>query len=273
MGKSGHVARKIAATLASTGAPALYVHPAEASHGDMGMLTVADGLIALSNSGETPELSDIVGFARRHGLPLVALTGVSDATLARHADAVLALPAFEEACPLGLAPTTSTTAMLALGDALAVALLERRLAHDGFSADAFRLLHPGGRLGRRLLKTRDLMHSGERLPLVAEKTPMRETLIEMTAKSFGCVGVTGDRGALVGIITDGDLRRHLADGVLEKPAAEVMTRDPVTVAPDTLAGEALALMNGRAITSLFVVEDGRIAGLVHIHDLLRAGIV
>jgi arabinose-5-phosphate isomerase len=271
MGKSGHVARKIAATLASTGTPALFVHPAEASHGDLGMIVAGDAVLALSNSGETPELADLVGHAKRFGLPLVGITGRPGSTLARAADVALVLPEAPEACPMGLAPTTSTTMQLALGDAIAVALLTRR----GFTAADFRVFHPGGKLGARLSRVRDLMHGAQELPLAPPETPMDVAIVAMTARRFGCLGVQGADGKLLGIITDGDLRRSLeGDGtLLSRSAAEVMTRAPRTVRPDTLAAEALHEMNTRAITTLFVVdEETRPVGILHIHDLLRAGV-
>ncbi|WP_439576534.1 KpsF/GutQ family sugar-phosphate isomerase [Elioraea sp.] len=267
MGKSGHVGRKIAATLASTGAPALFVHPAEASHGDLGMITAADAILALSNSGETPELSDILAYARRFAIPLVAVTSRGGSTLARHADVALVLPDAPEACPMGLAPTTSTTLMLALGDAIAVALLARK----GFSASDFRLFHPGGTLGQRLARVRELMHTGAEVPLAPETTRMDEALVTMTARRFGCLGLTDAAGRLAGIITDGDLRLHMEPRLLERRAAEVMTRSPRTIGPEALAAEALREMNERRITALFVVEDGRPIGILHVHDLLRAG--
>ncbi|MDZ4737036.1 MAG: KpsF/GutQ family sugar-phosphate isomerase [Rhodospirillaceae bacterium] len=268
MGKSGHVARKIAATLASTGSPALYVHPAEASHGDLGMLTTDDALIALSNSGDTPELGDILNHCKRFNIPFVGITSGAPSALADLADVALLLPAAEEACPMGLAPTSSTTMMLALGDALAVALIERR----GFSAEDFRNLHPGGRLGRKLLRVGDLMHAGDELPVTAATTRMDEAILVITAKRFGCVGIVDDKGALLGIITDGDLRRHMAPDLLKKPVAAIMTGAPHTIRPDALAAEALRLMNENAITSLFVTADGRPVGILHIHDCLRAGV-
>ena len=275
MGKSGHVARKVAATLASTGTPALFVHPAEASHGDLGMIVPGDAVLALSNSGETPELADLVAHARRFGLPLVAITGHADSALARAADQVLLLPPAPEACPLGLAPTTSTTMQLALGDALAVALLTRR----GFGPADFRVFHPGGRLGARLSRVRDLMHGGEEMPLAPPETRMDAALVAMTAKRFGCLGVVED-GRLAGIITDGDLRRALEPGaaapragLLARTAGEVMTRSPRTIGPDALAADALRAMEQRSITALFVVDDaGAPVGILHIHDLLRAGV-
>jgi len=269
MGKSGHIARKISATLASTGCPSFFVHPAEASHGDLGMITAEDAVVALSNSGETPELGDIVAYTRRFALPLVAMTSVAGSSLAASADVALILPPVPEACPMGLAPTTSTTLMLALGDALAVALLERR----NFSAADFKVFHPGGQLGRRLLKVADLMHGGDQLPLVAPDAGMAEVLLVMTAKSLGCAGVVGADGALAGIITDGDLRRHLRGDLLALTAAEVMTRNPKTVSPNLLAAEAVRIMNAKSITSLFVVEDRAPVGVLHVHDCLRAGIV
>jgi arabinose-5-phosphate isomerase len=268
IGKSGHVARKVAATLASTGTPAFYVHPAEASHGDLGMVVADDGLIALSNSGETAELADLVAHAKRFGIPIVAVTRVPDSALARAADAVLLLPPVDEACPMGLAPTTSSTVMMALGDALAMALLERR----GFSADDFHLLHPGGSLGRRLLKVSDIMHTGDELPVIAPEASMSEALLVMTAKSFGCIGVGDPEGQLLGIITDGDLRRHMAADLLTRSTRQVMTTAAKTIRPDALASEALLVMNTRAITNLFVVENGRAVGVLHVHDCLRTGV-
>ncbi len=273
MGKSGHVARKIAATMASTGTPALFVHPAEASHGDLGMIVAGDAVLALSNSGETPELADLVSHAKRFGLPLVGITGRPGSTLARAADVALVLPEAQEACPMGLAPTTSTTMQLALGDAIAVALLTRR----GFTAADFRVFHPGGKLGARLSRVRDLMHGAAELPLAPPETRMDAAIVAMTARRFGCLGVQGADGTLLGIITDGDLRRSLetggVDALLTRSAADVMTRGPRTVGPDTLAAEALHEMNTRTITTLFVVdEQARPIGILHIHDLLRAGV-
>ncbi|MGE5147115.1 MAG: KpsF/GutQ family sugar-phosphate isomerase [Candidatus Eiseniibacteriota bacterium] len=268
MGKSGHVARKIAATMASVGTPALYVHPGEASHGDLGMITAADAVLALSNSGETPELNDVVAYCKRSGIKLLAITGDPKSTLAEQADVALILPPSPEACPLGLAPTTSTTMAMALGDALAVALLERK----GFSAEDFQVLHPGGRLGRKLLRVADIMHGAEEMPLVAAETVMADALITMTAKRFGCVGVVDGDDTLIGIVTDGDLRRHMAPDLLAKSVRTVMTKRPKTIRPQALAGEALGLMNARAITSLFVVEGNRPIGIVHIHDCLREGV-
>ncbi len=271
MGKSGHVGRKIAATFASTGTPAQFVHPGEASHGDLGMIVPGDAVLALSNSGNTAELTDLIAHARRFALPLVAITAGEESALARAADVALILPRVPEACPMGLAPTTSTTMQLALGDALAVALLHRR----GFTAADFGVFHPGGRLGAQLSRVADLMHGPEELPLCPPGIPLREALIVMTGKRFGCVGVVED-GRLAGVITDGDLRRALnadAAGLLERPAAEVMTRTPLTVPPATLAAEALRCMNERKVTSLFVTEEARPVGILHVHDLLRAGVL
>jgi arabinose-5-phosphate isomerase len=269
VGKSGHVARKIAATLASTGAPAQFVHAGEASHGDLGMIASEDAILALSNSGETTEFADIIGYSRRFGIPLIAVTAGRGSTLAAAADTVLLLPAAAEACPMGLAPTTSTTVMMALGDALAIALLERR----GFSTADFRLFHPGGRLGRQLLRVADLMHTGASVPLVAPAAPMSEAILVMTAKSFGCVGACDAEGRLVGIVTDGDLRRHMGDCLLGRPVGEIMNPQPKTIAAGALAAQALRLMSRSAITALFVLDEiGRPIGFLHMHDCLRAGV-
>jgi arabinose-5-phosphate isomerase len=269
MGKSGHVARKIAATFASLGTPAQFVHPGEASHGDLGMIAPGDAVLALSNSGDTAELGDIVAFTRRFRLPLVAMTRRGGSSLAEAADVTLLLPASAEACPMGLAPTTSTTMMLALGDALAVALLERK----GFSEADFQIFHPGGQLGRRLLRVSDIMHAGAAMPLVAQGTGMTEAILVMTAKSFGCVGVADAQGRLAGIVTDGDLRRHMSDDLLRRGVDAVMNRRPKTIRPQALAAEALGRMNEHAITSLFVADEERHAlGIIHIHDCLRAGV-
>lgn len=267
MGKSGHVGRKIAATLASTGTPAYFVHPGEASHGDLGMILREDAILALSWSGETGELSDLIAYAKRHGVPLVAFTANAGSTLAHAADICLALPKANEACPNGLAPTTSTTMQLALGDALAVALLEAR----GFTAQDFRLYHPGGKLGALLKSAKDIMHVGERLPLVPTGTPMSAALAVQSAKSFGCVIVTDAEGRLAGIVTDGDVRRHMANDLLARTVDEVMTRRPLTIGPDLLLGEALELVESRKVSALVVVRDGRPVGLVHVLDLLRTG--
>jgi arabinose-5-phosphate isomerase len=270
IGKSGHVARKIAATLASTGAPAVFVHPAEASHGDLGMIGPGDVILALSKSGEARELADILAYAKRFSIPLLAMTEAPDSALGRAADLLLPLPPAPEATAEVNAPTTSTTLQLALGDALAVALLERR----GFTADKFRTFHPGGKLGAMLRTVADLMHGPGEIPLVPPQAPMREALLVMTEKRFGCVGVVGPDGALAGIITDGDLRRHI-DGLFGHSAGEVMTLGPKTAPPSMLAAEALKRMTETAppSTVLFVVEDARPVGILHIHDLVRAGVI
>ena len=270
MGKSGHIGQKIAATLASTGTPSFFVHPAEASHGDLGMLTNEDVVLAISNGGESKELSDILIYCKRYGIPLISMTKNPDSTLGKAGDIVLRLPDAGEACPLGLAPTSSTTATLVLGDILAIALMERK----GFSKTDFRQRHPGGKLGSFLQKVSDLMHKGGEMPLVKEGTPMQDALLEMTSKMLGCVGIVGGDGRLLGIITDGDLRRCLAPDMLSKKADDVMTRNPKTVAPDVLAAEAVNTMNntGKGITQLFVVEDGKPVGIIHLHDCLRAGV-
>jgi arabinose-5-phosphate isomerase len=270
VGKSGHVGRKIAATLASTGTQALFVHAAEAAHGDLGMIAEDDAVLALSRSGETRELAEVIAYAKRFAIPLLAVTAEAGSALGRAADHLLLLPPHEEAtlrAPGALdAPTTSTTLQIALGDALAVALLERR----GFTHHDFKLLHPGGKLGAALKSVRELMHVDAEVPLVGETAPMAETLIVMTQKRFGAVGVVDQAGRLVGVFTDGDLRRHI-DGLMGHAAGEVMTRSPKTIAPDALAGEAMALMQGR-ITVLFVVENERPVGVLHMHDLLRGGV-
>jgi len=270
VGKSGHVGRKIAATLASTGTPALFVHSGEASHGDLGMVGPDDLILALSKTGETRELADIIAYAKRFSIPLVAITAAPDSALGRAADIVLLLPDEAEAADALNAPTTSTTLQMALGDALAVALLERR----GFTPSEFGVLHPGGKLGSLLRTVRDLMHGPRELPLVAPETPMADTVLVMSQKRFGCVGVRDAEGRLVGIITDGDLRRHI-DGLMGHKAGEVMTRGPKTIPPDMLAAEALKLMSERAppSTVLFVVEAGQPVGILHVHDLLRAGVM
>ena len=268
MGKSGHIANKIASTFASTGAPALFVHPAEASHGDLGMITDADTLLMLSNSGETPELADLLNYAKRFRIPLVAIVGKAPSTLANAVTVALVLPDEPEAGTLGLAPTTSTIMMLALGDALAVALLERK----GLTAADFKLYHPGGKLGRRLVWVADIMHAGDSLPLVPADTAMAEALIVMTAKRLGCVGAIDGEGALVGIVTDGDLRRYMDAGLLQRPVSEIMTVDPVTIHSGALGAEAVHLMNRCQITNIFVVEEKRPVGVVHIHDCLRVGL-
>ncbi len=270
VGKSGHVARKISATLASTGTQSIFVHLAEASHGDLGMITQDDVILVLSKSGEVRELADTLAYAKRFAIPLIAMTGASNSTLGRAADVLLLLPNAPEATAEVSAPTTSTTQQMALGDALAVALLERK----GFTAQAFRVLHPGGRIGAMLTTVADLMHSGDQLPLVAPSTPMQETLLVMTEKRFGCVAVCDEHGRLQGVITDGDLRRHM-DGLMAHKAGEVMTRTPKSVPPSMLAAEALKRMNEAQppVTVLFAVQDDRPVGILHIHDLLRAGVM
>jgi arabinose-5-phosphate isomerase len=268
MGKSGHVARKVAATLSSTGTPAHFVHPAEASHGDLGMLAKGDVALVLSNSGETPELADVIAHTRRFGIPMIGVASVATSTLLTQSDVAIVLPAAEEACGTGVVPTTSTTMTLALGDALAVALME----HRDFTPANFRDFHPGGKLGARLSKVSDLMHRGDALPLVTPQTSMRDALLEISQKGFGVVGVMNDAGHLDGVITDGDLRRHM-DGLLDLTAQDVQTRGPTMVRETALAEEALAVMNTRKITCLFVSDaDVRVAGLLHIHDCLRAGL-
>jgi arabinose-5-phosphate isomerase len=267
IGKSGHIGTKIAASLASTGTPAFFVHASEASHGDLGMITEQDVVLALSWSGETQELAGIVSYTRRFKVPLVAITSRLDSTLGGAADIVLKLPSVAEACPHGLAPTTSALIQLAIGDALAVALLEGR----GFTAQDFRVFHPGGRLGASLKTAKDIMHSGDRLPLVAESTMMSEGIVLMTQRGFGVLGVTDELNQLIGIITDGDLRRHVSSNLLAKTAGEIMTRSPRSVTRDTLSASILELVNSLSITSVFVIEDGRPVGIVHLHDLLRIG--
>ena len=271
MGKSGHVGRKIAATFASTGTPAQFVHPAEASHGDLGMITEGDVALVLSNSGETPELSDIIAHTRRFDIPLIGVASRAGSTLLIQSDVAILLPKVEEACGTGIVPTTSTTMTLALGDALAVALMD----HRHFTPDHFRTFHPGGKLGAKLMKVADLMHAGDALPLVAEAAPMAEVLLEMSRKGFGVAGVIDATGRLTGIVTDGDLRRHM-DGLLSHTAAEVMTPTPRSIAPGAVAEKAVAIMKDRKITCLFVVSDdstGKPLGILNIHDCLRAGIV
>jgi arabinose-5-phosphate isomerase len=268
IGKSGHVGQKLAATFASTGTPAFFVHPSEASHGDLGMITNEDAIVALSWSGESVELGNILTYSRRFKVPLIAVTSRADSALARQSDVVLELPRAKEACPHGLAPTTSTTMQLALGDCLAIALLE----HKGFTAHDFKIFHPGGSLGAALKFVGDIMHTGERMPLVGENVPMSAALVTMTQKSFGCLGVVDGKGRLAGVITDGDLRRHMDANLLTARTADIMTRKPKVVAPDMLASAALELLNASRITALFVVEKGRPVGILHVHDLLRAGV-
>ncbi len=268
MGKSGHVARKFSSTLASTGMPSFFVHPGEASHGDLGMIDKSDAVIAISNSGETPEMSNLLAYTRRFKIPLLVITSKANSTMAEQADAVLVLPKAEEACPMGLAPTTSTTMTMALGDTIAVVLMERL----GFTADDFKLRHPGGQLGKRLLKVSDIMHQGDAVPKTTGEKLMSEVLPEMTSKSFGCIAIVDDADHVLGVITDGDLRRHMSDNILALRADEVMTAGPKTIRPTALASEAVQVMNDAKITNLFAAEEGKLAGVIHIHDCLRAGV-
>lgn len=268
IGKSGHVGQKIAATFASTGTPAFFVHPSEASHGDLGMIHPNDVIVALSWSGESPELTNIITFSRRFKVPLIAITSKAESGLGKQCDILLELPRAKEACPHGLAPTTSTTMQLAMGDCLAIALLE----HKGFTAHDFKVFHPGGQLGASLKYVSDLMHKGEALPVVPAETPMSAALVIMTQKSFGCLGVTEPDGKLAGVITDGDLRRHMGKDLLAATTSQIMTRNPKVVAPNMLASAALEVLNTSRITALFVVDKGTPVGIVHIHDLLRAGV-
>ena len=270
MGKSGHVGRKIAATLASTGTPAHFVHPAEASHGDLGMIGREDAVLALSWSGEAPELADIIAYTRRFDVKLVAITSRAESALGSAADVCLTLPRMPEACPNGLAPTTSTAMQLALGDALAMCLLEAR----GFAPEDFRQFHPGGKLGARLKRARDLMHGAAELPLVPLTATLEQAVVEMTSRHFGVTGILDGEGRLAGVLTDGDLRRAFQRGAaLGRPVAEAMTMRPLTAAPETLAPDLLGLMNEKRITSVFVLEGGRPVGILHLHDLLRAGVL
>jgi arabinose-5-phosphate isomerase len=268
MGKSGHIARKIAATLASTGTPAYFVHAADASHGDLGMITSDDVMLVLSWSGETEELRSLIDYSRRFAITLIAVTVSSDSTLGKAADIVLVLPPAREACPHNLTPTTSAVMQLALGDALAIALLESR----GFTAIDFGVFHPGGKLGAALKFVRDVMHPGGAVPLIRRGALMSEAIVEMSAKGFGCVAVTDADGKLAGMITDGDLRRHMRDDLLQTPVDKVMTAAPKTIRPDQLASEALQVLNTSKITALIVLENNRPVGIVHFHDLLRAGV-
>ena len=271
MGKSGHIGTKIAATLASTGTPSFFIHPAEASHGDLGMLTEDDAVLAISNGGESKELSDIIIYCKRYGIPLIAMTKNPDSSLGRAGDVLLKLPNYREACPLGMAPTTSTTATLMLGDVLAVCLMERK----GFSKLDYKRRHPGGKLGAMLQKVSDLMHRGEEVPTVSENTLMQEAMLVMSSKMLGCVGIVDTAGKLTGVITDGDLRRAMSSDILSKKVTDVMTKNPKTISPDVLAAEALNTMNntGKGITQLFILDDEqRPVGVIHIHDCLRAGV-
>ena len=269
MGKSGHIAKKIAASLASTGTPSFFVHPAEASHGDLGMITEDDVVIAISNSGESNELVDILNYSKRFGIPLIAITKNPQSSLGKAGDVVLRLPDNGEACPLGLAPTSSTTATLVLGDVLTVAMIER----NGFTKNQFNQRHPGGKLGSVLQKVSDLMHSGDEMPLLKENANMHDVLLEMTSKRLGCVGFTDGSGKLTGILTDGDLRRCLSNDILNKTGIDVMTKNPKVISPSAMASEAVKLMHEKKITNLFAVEDGKPVGVIHIHDCLNSGVV
>ncbi|MGM4895591.1 KpsF/GutQ family sugar-phosphate isomerase [Tardiphaga sp. 839_C3_N1_4] len=268
LGKSGHIGRKIAATFASTGTPAFFVHAAEASHGDLGMITPDDVIMALSWSGEQPEMKNLITYAKRFRIGVVAITSEATSTLAEAADVALTLPKAREACPHNLAPTTSSLMMLAMGDALAIALLEGR----GFTSVDFSVLHPGGKLGAMLKYTRDLMHSGDAVPLKPLGTKMSDALVEMSSKGFGCVGITDGNGHVVGIVTDGDLRRHMRADLMTVSVDEVMTKNPKTISRDLLAGEALEILNSSKITALLVTDARKPVGIVHLHDLLRAGV-
>lgn len=269
MGKSGHVGRKIAATLASTGSPAHFVHPGEASHGDLGMIGPHDVVLALSWSGEAPELADIITYTRRFRVRLIGITSCAESTLGSAADVTLTMPSMPEACPNGLAPTTSSVMQMAIGDALAVALLSMK----GFSAGEFRQFHPGGKLGARLKRVAELMHCGNEVPLVQEDAQLSTAIVEMTAKRFGITGVLNAEGRLIGAVTDGDLRRAFRNGFIDQPISSAMTANPLQIGPETLADEVLGLMNEAKITSVFVVDAERPVGILHVHDLLRAGVI
>jgi arabinose-5-phosphate isomerase len=269
MGKSGHIGRKLAATLASTGTPAHFVHPADASHGDLGVVRREDAVLALSWSGETAELSDIIAYTRRHSVPLIAITSRAESALGRAADIALVLPVVPEACPNGLAPTTSTTAQLVLGDVLAICLLSRR----NFTSEDFGQFHPGGKLGARLRTVRDLMRTEAAIPLVPADSTLKNAIFEMTSKRLGITGIIDPQGTLIGVISDGDLRRSLETGFTDRPTSEVMSRNPRTIVSDALAEHALARMNAERITSLFIVEDSRPVGIITVHDLLMAGVI
>lgn len=268
MGKSGHIGRKIAASLASTGTPSFFVHPAEASHGDLGMITEDDVVIAISNSGESRELIDILNYCKRFGIKLIAITKNSESSLGKAGDVVLELPNNGEACPLGLAPTSSTTATLVLGDILTVGMIERK----GFSKEDFNDRHPGGKLGSILKRVSDLMHVGQEMPILDENANMQAVLLEMTSKRLGCVGFVNQAGDLTGILTDGDLRRCLSAKILEEKAVDLMTRNPKTISPNAMTAEALKIMHDKKITNLFVLENKKPVGVIHIHDLLNNGV-
>lgn len=270
MGKSGHIARKISATMASTGTPSFFLHPGEASHGDLGMITAEDSVIAISNSGESKELSDILVYCRRFGVPLIAITKNAESSLGKNSDYVLKLPANREACPLGLAPMSSTTATLVMGDILSADLMVRR----GFTEADFKLRHPGGKLGSVLRHVSDIMHTGDEMPIIHDNAIMQEALMTMSAKMLGCVGIVNDAGELVGMITDGDLRRWMSPELISEKVGKVMTKNPRTIGPDILIAEAVNIMNntGRGITNLFVLQDKKPVGVIHIHDCLKAGV-
>lgn len=269
MGKSGHIGKKIAATFASTGTPALFVHPAEASHGDLGMIDKRDAVIAISKSGESPELGDILTYCRRFAIPVIAITAHAQSSLGKAADHLLLLPEIEEACPLGLAPTTSTTMTLALGDALAIACLRAR----DFQPAQFREFHPGGKLGQKLTRVKDVMHGDEMLPLISEEAEVRLAVVEMSRGRFGCVGVCDAGGKLVGIFTDGDLRRHIGDLDLSSRVSALMTPQPYQIEPEALIADVSYLFTEKRIPSVFVCQEGKPVGLVHVHDLLQKGFV
>lgn len=270
MGKSGHIGNKIAATMASTGTPAFFLHPSEASHGDLGMVTKEDVVIAISNSGESKELLDILTYCRRFSIPLIAITKNPESSLGRNSDLILRLPDNKEACPLGLAPMSSTTATLVMGDILAAALMVRK----GFTEDDFKLRHPGGKLGSILRHVSDIMHTGDEMPLISKDAIMQDALITMSAKMLGCVGIVDDNGDLIGMITDGDLRRWMSPNLITEKVSKVMTKNPCTITKDILIAEAVNVMNntGKGITNVFVVENKKPIGIVHIHDCLKAGV-
>lgn len=268
MGKSGHIGKKIAASLASTGTPSFFVHPAEASHGDLGMITEEDVVIAISNSGESRELVDILNYCKRFGIKLIAITKNCQSTLAKAGDVILLLPNNGEACPLGLAPTNSTTATLVLGDILTAGLISRK----GFTKADFNSRHPGGKLGSILQKVSDLMHTDSEMPILEEHSDMQRVLLEMTSKRLGCVGFINMNGELTGMLTDGDLRRCLSNRILEEKAIDVMTKNPKTISKDTMAAEVVKIMHEKKITNMFVVEDKKPIGVIHIHDLLNNGV-
>lgn len=270
MGKSGHIGRKIAATLASTGTPSFFLHPGEASHGDLGMVTKDDTVLAISNSGESKELSDILVYCRRFDIPLIAMTKNPQSSLGKNCDLVLILPQNKEACPLGLAPTSSTTATLVMGDVLASGLMVRK----GFTEEDFHIRHPGGKLGSILRHVSDIMHTGDEMPLIKDTAIMQDALIKMSEKMLGCVGILDNNGDLIGMITDGDLRRWMAPNLIEENVTKVMTKNPRTITPDALIAEAVNVMNttGRGITNMFVVDGKKPVGIIHIHDCLKAGV-